>query len=182
MGMLFVIIFAILHNQAIAWLALILILLIIQIICLVIQIIFCTLLAKHFDATIHSILLWPFGSIGYCTHYEQWTHCFIIEYAAPCLHLCIALLCWCISIILGTTNWNHSLPLNVHFGSNILNGIWVMNLLIATLHICIPIYPMTSARCMVQLLYRKRVRSKKEIAQILMLPSLFLTILLFLFG
>merc|ERR1712228_649139 len=157
-------IFAILHNQALSWLALILIMLIIQICCILTQVLFSLYIANKLNVKIHSILFWPFGSIGYATNYAEWTHFLLVEYSAPCFHIFLFILFWGISMILGVANWNYEYPINVYFGINVLNLTWNMNVIIATLHICIPIYPMKSARCMVNLLYRRRRR--RQIAQI----------------
>ena len=143
-------IFAILHNQALSWLALILIMLMIQIVCVLIQVLFCVYIANKLNAKIHRILLWPFGSIGYATNYNQWTHFVLIEYAAPFVHVFIFILFWAIARVLGVANWSYTYPINVYFGTNVLNVTWTSNIIIATLHLCIPVYSMKTARVMVK--------------------------------
>merc|ERR1711972_326108 len=59
-------------------------------------------------------------------------------------------------------------------------GIWVSNVIIASLQICIPVYAMKTARLMVNFLYRKRTH--RQVASLMIGPTAFMTVVLIIFG
>lgn len=139
------------------------------------------IMCRRIGGQANEIMLWPLGGLAMCTVPEDWKSEFKVAFAGPMVNLLlIPFFALPLYLLTGTASSLAFNPMTLGASSSelvlasgqatwwleVIRAFYSINMVLIVFNLCVPMYPMDSARMLQAILWRKRSQSK----------SMFLTI------